>query len=202
MEMELRKMNNGVELIGYANVPGKLSKKIRDSRGYFVERIEEGAFKRSLEANSNIPLLLNHDKSKVIASGNDVEIKEDCIGLKVRAFITDNNVIKSLKKHKESGFSFGFYTKDQEFSHGEEGLEVRTIKDLELTEVSLLIGEVPAYNNTAVVEVRNDGTEELLEYRLADNVELKVEDDIQEDTKTITEDQLEVFRKYVETLDM
>lgn len=173
--MEIRALKGGLELLGYANVPDKLSKVLRDRRGQFVEKIEEGAFKRSLEVNSDIPLLLNHDKSKVIAEGNNVEIREDNIGLKVRAFITDNNVIRALKEHKTSGFSFGFYAKEQDYSTRDDGMEVRTIKELVLTEVSLLIGKTPAYNNTSVVEVR-DNEEQLIEYRCINDIEMNIKD--------------------------
>lgn len=195
--MELRQIKNGVELLGYANVPGKLSKVLRDRRGQFVEKIEEGAFQRSLENNSNIPLLLNHDKSKIIANRQNLEIREDNIGLKVRAFITDNNVIRALKEHKASGFSFGFYAKEQDYSTNEEGLEIRSIRELVLTEVSLLIGKIPAYNNTSVVEVRDDGSEELIEYRFIDDISVDILD-MEKQQECVASDNLRLYKQWIE----
>ena len=125
--------------------------------GKFVERIKKGAFKRAIERNNNIHILLNHNWDKDLGSTKDgnLELTEDNIGLRARAIITDPEIIKKAKDGDLVGWSFGFTDRDVD-THDEDGLRTRDVKDLDLYEVSLLDRtRTPAYDGT-LVSVRDD----------------------------------------------
>lgn len=164
MKLEIR--NNKIIIDGYVNAVDRFSKPIRESGSTFIEKIMPGAFKRSLEENSDVNVLLDHDKSRVLANTTQgtAKIYEDNIGLRANVEITDKEVIDKANKGLLRGWSFGFVCIDQERSTGKE-YEERTIKDLLLREISLIDDrQIPCYSATSV-EVRSKNEEELIEYR-------------------------------------
>ena len=155
--MNIRITNDSVEVDGYVNAIERLSKPLNTRMGKFVERIKKGAFKRAIERNNNIHILLNHDWDKDLGSTKDgnLELTEDNIGLRARAIITDPETIKKAKDGDLVGWSFGFTDRDVD-THDEDGLRTRDVKDLDLYEVSLLDRtRTPAYDGT-LVSVRDD----------------------------------------------
>lgn len=164
MKLEIR--NNKIIIDGYVNAVDRFSKPIRESGSTFIEKIMPGAFKRSLEENSDVNVLLDHDKSRVLANTKQgtAKIYEDNIGLRANVEITDKEVIEKANKGLLRGWSFGFVCIEQERSAGKE-YEERTIKDLLLREISLIDDrQIPCYSATSV-EVRSTKEEELIEYR-------------------------------------
>ena len=81
--MQIRLLNDSVEVEGYVNAVERKSKPLKTKIGEFVERICKGAFQRALERNDNVRLLLNHDWGKDLGGTKDgnVELTEDNIGL-------------------------------------------------------------------------------------------------------------------------
>lgn len=155
--MNIRITNDSVEVDGYVNAVERLSKPLNTRMGKFVERIKKGAFKRAIERNNNIHILLNHNWDKDLGSTKDgnLELTEDNIGLRARAIISDPDTIKKAKDGDLVGWSFGFTDRDVD-THDEDGLRTRDIKDLDLYEVSLLDRtRTPAYDGT-LVSVRDD----------------------------------------------
>lgn len=155
--MNIRITNDSVEVDGYVNAIERLSKPLNTRMGKFVERIKKGAFKRAIERNNNIHILLNHNWDKDLGSTKDgnLELTEDNIGLRARAIITDPETIKKAKNGDLVGWSFGFTDRDVD-THDEDGLRTRDVKDLDLYEVSLLDRtKTPAYDGT-LVSVRDD----------------------------------------------
>ena len=155
--MNIRITNDSVEVDGYVNAIERLSKPLNTRMGKFVERIKKGAFKRAIERNNNIHILLNHDWDKDLGSTKDgnLELTEDNIGLRARAVISDPETIKKAKNGDLVGWSFGFTDRDVD-THDEDGLRTRDVKDLDLYEVSLLDRtRTPAYDGT-LVSVRDD----------------------------------------------
>ena len=155
--MNIRITNDSVEVDGYVNAIERLSKPLNTRMGKFVERIKKGAFKRAIERNNNIHILLNHNWDKDLGSTKDgnLELTEDNIGLRARAIITDPETIKKAKNGDLVGWSFGFTDRDVD-THDEGGLRTRDVKDLDLYEVSLLDRtKTPAYDGT-LVSVRDD----------------------------------------------
>ena len=110
----------------------------------------------------------------ISASQNDKELAntkdgtailvEDNIGLRATVEITDENVISKAKKKLLRGWSFGFYCNEQDEEVGEDGITKRSVKDIDLIEVSIIDDKkIPAYIGTSI-EMRDDKPR-LLEYR-------------------------------------
>lgn len=159
--MQITIRSDSVEITGYVNAVERLSKPLRTRMGQFMELIRAGAFKRALERNNNIRLLMNHDKTRDLGGtkeGNLV-LKEDNIGLKARAVITDAEAVEKARKGELVGWSFGFI--DRGVSQRElNGVPVREVDDLDLREVSILDNtRIPAYAGT-LIEIRADGETE------------------------------------------
>ncbi len=154
--MQLRFEKDFVEVSGYVNAIERASKPLLDRAGYFVEHVCKGAFKRAIERNNDIHILLNHDWEKDLGStlqGN-LELEEDNIGLKARATIKDREVIEKAKNGDLIGWSFGFTDEEVE-EKDVDGVKNRAIKDLNLYEVSVLDRKrIPAYDGN-LLYVRN-----------------------------------------------
>ena len=155
--MQLIIREDSVEIDGYVNAIERKSKPLQSRIGQFIERICKGAFKRALERNDNIRLLLNHDWDRDLGGTKDgnLELTEDNIGLRARATITDKDVVEKARKGDLVGWSFGFTDREVE-NHTEDGMPTRDVKDLDLYEVSLLDrSKIPAYDGT-LVTVRSE----------------------------------------------
>lgn len=161
--MDITLREDKVEIVGYVNAVERNSKPLLSRMGKFIERICKGAFKRAIERNDDIHILLNHDWNRDLGStkkGN-LELYEDSIGLKARAIITDPEVVEKAKNGDLVGWSFGFSDVDVENSF-ENGLPTRAVKDLDLYEVSVLDREkIPAYEGN-LITARSD---EKIQYR-------------------------------------
>lgn len=146
--MQVRFEKDFVEVSGYVNAIERASKPLLDRTGYFVEHVCKGAFKRAIERNNDIHILLNHNWEKDLGStlqGN-LELEEDNIGLKARATIKDREVIEKAKNGDLIGWSFGFTDEEVE-EKDVDGVKNRAIKDLNLYEVSVLDRKrIPAYD--------------------------------------------------------
>lgn len=151
MKVEVR--NDSVIIEGYVNAVERLSKPLPSRFGHFFERVKSGAFKRSLERNKDVHILLNHDWNRDLGSieqGN-LELTEDNIGLHARAEITDADVVKKARNGELVGWSFGFFDRDVDTSY-EHNMPTRDIKDLDLAEVSILDStKIPAYSGNLIM---------------------------------------------------
>lgn len=127
-----------------ANLPG------------FTEIIRAGAFKRSLEAESNIRALYHHRDAELLAStrSGTLTLKEDHHGLAFSLSIPDTSYGRDLavlvERGDVAGCSFGFRVADggdrwEERSGGE---WLRELLDVELREITVT-GD-PAYADTSV----------------------------------------------------
>lgn len=178
MRIEIR--NDSVILDGYVNAVDRESKPIPSVRGSFVEKIQPGAFQRSLERRENVDLLLNHDKNRKLGSTSDgnLELFEDNIGLRAICTVTDPEVIEKAKNKQLRGWSFGFYA---EKDHWEE--QKRTVEELDLFEVTIVDNtRAPAYIATSI-EMRDD-KEVLNENRLTEFKAITVDESKKEEERT------------------
>ena len=157
--MKLFIRSDSVVIEGYVNAIERNSKPLNERGVRFVERIKAGAFGRALKRAKNVKILLNHDKSRVLGGTAEgtLELEEDSIGLKARATITDPEVIDDARNGNLVGWSFGFYDLPEGVTEGtEDGVKLRSVKDLDLREVSVLDDtRNPAYEGT-LIEVRDD----------------------------------------------
>lgn len=177
-----------VEIEGYVNAIERDSKPLWSRVGQFIERICKGAFKKALKRNDDVHILLNHDWSRDLGStkqGN-LELEEDNIGLRVRACITDPEVVKKARAGELVGWSFGFSDRDV-INSIRDGMPHRAVKDLDLAEVSILDKrKSPAYEGTLISARSEDDTMHFRGEDFIDEVEVK-EDQLEatEDAKSV-----------------
>ena len=155
--MRLNIREDQVEIEGYVNSIERKSKILMSRMGQFIERICKGAFKKALERNDNVRVLLNHNWCRDLGGTKEgnLELYEDNIGLHARATITDRDVIDKAREGSLIGWSFGF--KDREIENSvEQGIPIRDVRDLDLYEVSILDStREPAYEGT-LLSVRSN----------------------------------------------
>lgn len=170
--MKLTIRNDSVEVSGYVNAVGRDSRPLADASGYFIEQVQPGAFARSLSRKDPV-MLLNHDPSRVLSTKEDgLDVREDAVGLYAQATITDPNVVEKARAGKLSGWSFGFVPLKQDEKKAEDGMRHRTLRDIDLREISLLDDtRTPAYIATSVM-TRDDG-EEVEVREMPDAVEVR-----------------------------
>lgn len=180
MKIEIRA--DKVILDGYVNAVERVSKPLYSRFGEFIEKICAGAFGRAIKRNDDIRILLNHDWERDLGGTGtgEIELAEDTIGLKAHAEITDAKVISDARAGKLVGWSFGFRDRAVEvLQDNETGLPLRSVKDLDLYEVSILNDEkTPAYNGTSVSVRSAEG----------DDIQLNVSD-------TYTPDKIETIEE-------
>lgn len=165
MEIEIRA--DGLHIIGYVNVTGKMSRPVlTPSRQRVIEVIEERSFQRALEKATNVQMTLDHDGSKVLAetSNNSLQLKEDAIGLRAEAVITNLEAINGAKDGKLKGWSFGMKKVVDSIEERTDGLPIRHVKDFELDHITLVMNKTPCYAATSI-ELRADDEIEELETR-------------------------------------
>lgn len=164
MKVEIR--NDKILIDGYVNAVERESKILYDTRGQFIEKIRAGVFQKALEKADNVKVLLDHDPERELADTKSGKAKlvEDNIGLRATVEIADQEVIQKAKANKLRGWSFGFLCNKEDRTTDEDGIEKRTVRDLDLLEVSIIDDKkTPAYLGTSI-EMREDKIN-LIEYR-------------------------------------
>lgn len=146
--LEVRAAEGAAPVIeGYAAVFNELSVDL----GGFRERIEPGAFSRSLLDN-DIRALWEHNPLYVIGRNraNTLELAEDDRGLSMSAEPPATgwaaDLLRSMKRGDINQMSFGFFVRQDEW-HDEDGILVRVLKDVDLFDVSVVT--YPAYLQTS-----------------------------------------------------
>lgn len=157
---ELRAEGQGDEmaLVGYAALFNARSRNL----GGFVEQIAPGAFTRSLAENADVKVTFNHDPNQVLGrtKSKTATVEQDERGLKFRCQLDPTNTMHrnihaSVKRGDidECSFAFRVSTEGQEWKAEEQNgnedfLAVRTLKDVDLVDVSAVT--YPAYFGTSV----------------------------------------------------
>jgi HK97 family phage prohead protease len=150
--IEVREEGDGMVFEGYAAIFDSPSQPLP-----FIEKIDRGAFTRSLKSRNDVKLLWNHDTSQVLGStrAKTLTLVEDERGLKVQGVLPNTSAGRDaaelLKRGDVDSMSFGFTViRDQWSADGNE----RTLKAVRLHEVSIVA--FPAYAGTAgTTSVRN-----------------------------------------------
>lgn len=151
---------------GYVNVVGRDSRVLHDKQGPYIEQIVPGAFAKALAAGSSVELRWDHKKTLgSTANQEELELREDNIGLLADAVVTDEEVIAAAERRELRGWSFGFVKQKDHWKVDEEGTRRRFVDELELREVSIL-DKTPAYIATSI-ETR-EGENVLVEFRMED----------------------------------
>jgi uncharacterized protein len=149
-EFELRAgpTGDGMSFTGYAAVFNSDSEPLP-----FIERIKDGAFKKSLKSRQPIKMYMNHDSSMLLAStrSKTLRLEEDSRGLLVNADLPDTTVGRDLSVLMQRGdvdsMSFGFSVPAGGDSWSDDGM-TRELRQVRLHEVSVVTG-FPAYKATS-----------------------------------------------------
>ena len=163
--------------------------------GSFAERIDRGAFDGA--DMSNTVALFNHDINKPLArAGHGLELTVDERGLKYRFEVGNQSyaqdLVENIRMGNVSTSSFGFTIKDDEWEMRDGGMNLRTIKEVDLlfdvspttqgayptTEVGLRSMEL-AMANAEVTEIEEEEVrfEEVVEEEVVAEVEEADEED-------------------------
>ena len=155
--MEIRKLEDGcIELFGYVNITERNSKLINENGVRFREQIKKGAWKRAIERNNDIKLLLNHSWDYIYGSTKyNLRLYEDNIGARFSIKTHDETLAKHAENGDFKGLSFAFRCNDDEYLD-DKGYKLRIVKDMDVSEVSLLTVE-PAYDGCIVETREKDG---------------------------------------------
>ena len=132
MRIELR--SDSVVLDGYVNVTLRESRILPSPRGQFVEEIKPRTFERALMKNDSIDLLFNHDRGRKLGSTKEgnLELREDNVGLRAIATVTDSEVMEKARAGELRGWSFGFSSLKDEWTTKTDGMQKRTIEEMDL----------------------------------------------------------------------
>jgi uncharacterized protein len=154
-------------MTGYAAVFDSLSEDL----GGFKEKLQRGAFSRSLRSNPDVMALSEHDSRKGILgrTPNTLRLSEDNIGLRFEcdlpATTLGSDIATSIERGDLRACSFGFVAQDQDWGQSS-GETIRTLKDVDLFDVSVVAN--PAYPATSV-QMRSlmfpDGSVAIPEFR-------------------------------------
>lgn len=153
---ELRAVRNddGTRTIsGYAAKFNTLSNDI----GFF-EMIAPGAFTRTLQSNQDVVCVRDHDTSILFGrtSSKTLSVEQDSVGLKFTCSLPSttqaSDIIALIDRGDIADCSFRFVCNKDDWNISADGLQVRTLLDVDLFDVSVVT--YPAYPDTSVA-VRN-----------------------------------------------
>lgn len=200
--MEIRKLeNNKLHIRGYVNITDKCSRVLRENNLAFKEKVEPGCFRRTLNKADDVLFLLNHNMDKKLGSlkeGNLV-LKEDAIGLYLDAEVDSGELLSLYDNGGFSGFSYGFRTIKDSLSEENE-TKIRTLKDIDLIEVSLLDStETPAYYGTLVTSIEKRSLEKEIRNFVAEELE-EVEEITEDDSIENNSEELQKLKEYADLI--
>lgn len=125
-----------------------------DGKFGFTETVLPGAFSRSLREGDDVRALVDHDASRIIgrSAAGTLRVREDAKGLAVEIDLPDTSVGRdlavSLRRGDVSQMSIGFRTREDRWTHRDDGTELRELIDVELFDVSAVT--FPFYPDTSI----------------------------------------------------
>ena len=149
VDLEVRAGEDADTIVGYAAVFDALSEDL----GGFRERIAPGAFARSVKEENDVRALWEHNPQYVLGRTKvgTLRLEEDKTGLRVEinppATMWAGDLMRSMRRGDVDQMSFGFYVRDEAWERDGEAGAVRTLKDVDLFDVSVVT--YPAYPQTS-----------------------------------------------------
>jgi uncharacterized protein len=140
LPVEVREGETGLVVEGYAalfDTPTNIG-------DVFTEVIARGAFKSALARGDDVEFLINHGGLPIARStAGNLTLEEDDKGLKMRAVLdpSDPDVMRIVPKMRAGmldQMSFAFQATGQRWDTPAEGMDVRTITDVMLYDVSVV----------------------------------------------------------------
>ena len=176
MKIEVR-ADETVRITGYVNVAERESRPVITARGRVNEQIESGVFERALTEAGAVSMTVDHIASREVANTKNgtLLLKEDAIGLRAEATVTDKEVVQAAREKKIRGWSFGMRNVEDSVEERAERLPLRRIRKLSLDHITLVISKTPVYSATSV-ELRADKEEDIETRAFADEVDFCVEE--------------------------
>ena len=146
-DLETRTEENSSEKI----ITGYINKfNTRSQYMGFYEEVRNGAFDKTLSDGHNIYAMYNHDSNMILGStrSGSLKLNTDDVGLHFELRINPNisyakDLYELVRSGDIAGCSFGFYVLDDSWSYTEDKIDLRTVKEVELIEVT--ITPFPAY---------------------------------------------------------
>ena len=160
MKIEIRSATEAV-ISGYVNAVERDSRVLprqmcKDATGDFVERVKAGTFSKAIARGHPVEVRFNHERTLGTTANGSLLLKEDNIGLYAEATVHDPEVIRCARNRELRGWSFGFSKIADDWEDAEEGIQRRSLSDIDLHEVSILT-MCPAYIGTSI-EMRGEST--------------------------------------------
>lgn len=150
--LEVRADEDRRMIVGHAAVFNRDSQPIF---GLFIERIAPGAFARAIAEGQDVRALINHDDNLVLGrTPKTLRLSEDATGLVAEIDPPDTSYAQDLMVSMERGditqMSFAFSVRQEtwERAAAPNGMDVRTLTDVDLYDVSAVT--YPAYPDTDV----------------------------------------------------
>ncbi|NYG49880.1 hypothetical protein GGD67_007379 [Bradyrhizobium sp. IAR9] len=120
---------------------------------YWREKIARGTFTRTLKEHPDVVMLLDHDSGRVLGrtAAGSLYLRQDSVGLYFALTVDPSTpegqtALGTVGRQDVKGCSFGFVIRAEEWEDGDEKLPLRTIKDVDLFEITLTA--FPAYPTT------------------------------------------------------
>lgn len=146
--VEFRASDKGATLRGYAAVFNKLSQNL----GGFVERVDPGAFTKSLADQVPVFARFNHEDNGLLGTteAETLRLVADGTGLHYEVDLPDTSAGRDVRALAERGdlrySSFAFRTISDTWEETEEGFPLRTLTAVQLVDVAPVVN--PAYRDT------------------------------------------------------
>lgn len=139
---------DGNRLVGHASVFGQETR-----IGDFYEVVDPAAFTRALNQRQDVAMLVNHDGLPLGTTwAGTLRLSTDATGLAVDNDLPNTTLAADVRELAARGdlrsMSFGFRVVADEWSTREDGSQLRTLRDLDLFDVSVVT--FPAYKGTDV----------------------------------------------------
>ena len=130
MQIEIR-ADNTAHISGYVNAVQRESRAVITPHGKVNEEIEPGVFADAINRAESVPMTVDHAGEPVASTADgSLQIKEDAIGLRAEADITDQRTVEAAKAGHIRGWSFGMRNVVDEVEQRADKLPLRKIKKL------------------------------------------------------------------------
>lgn len=138
----------GNKLVGHASVFNQRAR-IKD----FWEEVDPATFERALREQHDVVCLANHDGLPLgRTTAGTLRLSVDAVGLHQETDLPDTTLGRDVRELTRRGdltsMSFGFVVTDEDWSVLDDGSQLRTIRDVDLFDVSVVT--FPAYTGTDV----------------------------------------------------
>lgn len=165
-KIEVRELENGKLQLEILVNDFRESRMLKGKNGKFIENIKPEAFAKAIEESSNIELYVDHESHVNLADNMILEVREDGLYAIVDLIPQAKSLYNTIKEKGANGISFGFECLKDIWN----GCK-RTVEELRLFEISILLSKSPAYwggyaEARSMVEVPNNSLYEIRKKRL------------------------------------